>query len=391
MLLRFEVSNHRSILEPVELSMIALDEDRPQARASEALTKRVLALAGIYGPNASGKSNLVDALVWLAAAVDGSARDPAAGTGRQPFRFGSGPTTPSSFEVELLVEGVRCAYSLTVDDSVVLSESLWSFPERRKRVVFEREGADLRVRRGLGDLVGVEERLNPAIPVLSAALGLEGTEVQPVARALAGIRAFGARHTPERNPQPELDPDPSATWRSTQALLRFAGLGIEGMRVGEDGKLRLTHRAGGQELDFELAEESAGTRRWLALIGPILAAIRQGRILVIDEIEADLHPRLSAQLLELFQDPETNPQGAQLIFTSHDTSLLGVLNRDEVWLTERDGNGATLLTALADHGGDRVRRTTNLEKAYLEGRYGAVPELDRAFLREALGEASAGP
>jgi AAA15 family ATPase/GTPase len=145
------------------------------------------------------------------------------------------------------------------------------------------------------------------------------------------------------------------------------------------------HRVAEQELPFDLAEESAGTQTWFALIGPTLSALRSGRILLFDEIDASLHPRLSARLLELFQDPETNPYGAQLIFTTHDTSLLNYLNRDEVWLTEKGNSGTTTLTALAEYGGDKVRRSLNLEKAYLQGRFGAVPELDQFTLRRALG------
>lgn len=83
-------------------------------------------------------------------------------------------------------------------------------------------------------------------------------------------------------------------------------------------------------MPFDLTEESAGTQTWFALIGPALTALRGGQILLFDEIDASLHPKLSARLLELFQDPATNPRGAQLIFTTHDTSLLNYLNRDEV-------------------------------------------------------------
>ena len=150
-------------------------------------------------------------------------------------------------------------------------------------------------------------------------------------------------------------------------------------------RLRLIHRAGGQEVPFDLTEESAGTQTWFALIGPALSALRNGQVLLFDEIDASLHPRLSARLLELFQDPKTNPHNAQLIFTTHDTSLLNFLNRDEVWLTEKAGDGATTLTALAEFGGDKVRRSLNLERAYLQGRFGAVPELDQVALRRALG------
>jgi AAA15 family ATPase/GTPase len=143
-------------------------------------------------------------------------------------------------------------------------------------------------------------------------------------------------------------------------------------------------------LPFDLAEESAGTQTWFALIGPTLSALRNGRILLFDEIDASLHPRLSARLLDLFEDHETNPHGAQLIFTTHDTSLLNYLNRDEVWLTEKNRSGTTTLTALAEYGGDKVRRSLNLERAYLQGRFGAVPELDQFVLRRALGLMSIG-
>jgi hypothetical protein len=431
MLLRFEVSNHRSILEPVELSMIAVDEDRPAAREFDLLAERVLAMAGIYGPNASGKSNVVEALAWLSSAVGRSLRTWDKFIPREPFKFGHGPKTPSTYEVEMVVKGVRYAYRVDVDDSAVLFEGLYSYPERRRRVLFEREDLEIHFRRGLGALAGTSKLLTPTTLALSAAMRFDEPEVQPFGRALAGIRVLGAQRRrlwrrplvagslgissterlfDERGPsmQPSLfdDPDfaPSDPRESALALLRFADLGIDDVQVVEDEaeeahslmlcrreprrQLRLIHRVAGQELPFDLDEESAGTQTWFALIGPTLSALRSGRILLFDEIDASLHPRLSARLLELFQDPETNRYGAQLIFTTHDTSLLNHLNRDEVWLTEKDDSGATTLTALAEFGGDKVRRSLNLEKAYLQGRFGAVPELDQSMLRRALGVVS---
>ena len=428
MLLRFEVSNHRSILEPVELSMIAVDEDRPSARGFDLLAQRVLAIAGIYGPNASGKSNVVEALAWLSMAVGRSLRTWDEFIPREPFKFGRGPTSPSTYEVETVVRGVRYAYRVDVDDTAVLFEGLYSYPERRRRVLFERQGLEIRFRRGLGVLAGTRELLTPTTLALSAAMRFDEAEVQPFGRDLAGIRVLGVRRraawrrslgagapglsSTERlfdergsSMQASLFDDtdfaPFNARGSALALLRFADLGIDDVQIveGEDDdarlstqarreprrQLRLMHRVAEQELPFDLAEESAGTQTWLALIGPTLSALRSGRILLFDEIDASLHPRLSARLLELFQDPETNPHGAQLIFTTHDTSLLNHLNRDEVWLTEKGGSGATTLTALAEYGGDKVRRSLNLEKAYLQGRFGAVPELDQFTLRRALG------
>jgi len=428
MLLRFEVANYRSILEPVELSMIAVDKDRPSTRGFDLLAERVLTTAGIYGPNASGKSNVIEALAWLSMAVGRSLRAWDQFIPREPFKFGQGPEASSTFEVEMVVRGVRYAYRVEVDDSAVLFEGLYSYPERRRRMLFEREGLEIHFRRGLGVLAGTRELLTPTTLALSAAMRFDDPEVPPFGRYLAGMRVLGVRRrlswrrppsgvavsytppeylterlfdSPSALIQPPLFDDPDFTpvdsRESALALLRFADLGIDDVQVvveGEDDagvpqqprrRLRLMHRVDGQVIPFDLAEESAGTQTWFALIGQVLTALRRGQVLLFDEIDASLHPKLSARLLELFQDPVTNPRDAQLIFTTHDTSLLNYLNRDEVWLTEKGDRGATRLTALAEYGGDKVRRSLNLERAYLQGRFGAVPELDQFTLRRALG------
>jgi predicted ATPase len=416
-LLRFEVENHRSILDPVELSMIAVDEDRPATRGFDLLNERALTVAGIYGPNASGKSNVIEALAWLSHAVNRSLRAWGPAVPREPFRFGRGPESPSVYDVEMIADGVRYAYHLEVSDSGVLYEALHSYPERRRRVLFEREGLEIEFRRGLGGLAGTRELLTPTTLALSAAMRANHPEIQPFGRHLsdigvrgvspAGMRRVTGRHAPwplsltewifsDEDPVVsgssfDESPSPQSERDLALALLQFADLGIDGVQLvqddqdEEDYRVRLIHKAGEQDLPFELVDESAGTRTWFALIGPMLHALRRGQILLFDEIDASLHPKLSARLLELFQDPVTNPRGAQLIFTTHDTSLLNHLNRDEVLLTEKRGDGATTLTALAEYGGDKVRRSLNLEKAYLQGRFGAVPELDQIALRRALG------
>ena len=421
MLLRFEASNFRSILEPVELSMIAVDRDRPAAREFDLLAEQVLTVAGIYGPNASGKSNVVEALAWLSAAIGRSLRTWDEFIPREPFKFAGGPEASSAYEVEMIVRGVRYAYRVEMDDSAVLFESLYSYPLRKTRVLFEREGLEIHFRRGLGSLTGTRELLTPTTLALSAAMRFDEPEVQPFGRELASIRVLGVRRRAawrmlmgvggqggasterlfEERGSPIQDSlfddadfaSPSAR-DSALALLRFADLGIDDVQMVEDEdarisapsrrQLRLLHRVVEQEIPFDLAEESVGTQTWFALIGPTLSALRGGRVLLFDEIDASLHPRLSARLLGLFQDRETNPHGAQLIFTTHDTSLLSQLNRDEVWLTEKGETGATTLTALAEYGGEKVRRSLNLEKAYLQGRFGAVPELDQSALRRVV-------
>jgi hypothetical protein len=129
---------------------------------------------------------------------------------------------------------------------------------------------------------------------------------------------------------------------------------------------------------FEWRDESFGTRSWFALLGPLLLALDEGAVLLIDELDASLHSRFAAEVVRLFHDPQANPHDAQLIFTSHDSSLLSIpsggrlLEPGQVWLTEKDKNGATelySLVAAAPGAGE------DLMESYLVGAFGAVPAL----------------
>ncbi len=421
MLLRFEISNHRSILEPVELSMIAVDEDRNSVRKFESLRESVLTVAGIYGPNASGKSNVIDALTWLSTAVRSSLRTWDNFIPREPFKFDQGPQRPSVFEVEMMANNVRYLYRIELNESEVLFEGLYSYPEHRRRMLFERNKLSIQFRRGLGNLAGTKELLTPTTLALSVVLRFDDPGINSFGQQLKGITAFGPRHRFSRNTgarfnsigiastaslfEERLSMTPglfeenvsirSDLRESALALLRFADLGIKDVKFVDEideqeydalktrrrstRQLQLIHRAIGNEVSFDFYEESAGTQTWFSLIGPTLRALESGHVILIDEIDAGLHSALSSRLLKLFQDPEANPLGAQLIFTSHDTSLLSHLNRDEVWLTERNDAGETTLSALAEYGGIAVRRSLNLEKAYLQGRFGAIPQLDQVI------------
>ena len=403
--------------------MIAVDEKRAATRGFDRLSERVLTVAGIYGPNASGKSNVLDAIAWLSSAVAASLRGWEDDIPRDVHRFGPGPASPSAFELEIVVDGVRFAYRLEVDDALVLYESLDSFPERRRRNLFTREGLEIDFRRGFVGARAIQELMTPTTLALSAARRVADFDVKSVGHAIARMAFLGPVRTISGTRRRKFHPgffgdrtmrlfirgsedgravsdetrqdrSPSTGRRSALDLLRFADPGIDDYEIAEEAsrysegpsrrRLRLVHRHD-EPVAFDLDEESAGTRTWFNLLGPVLAALRDGRILVFDEIDASLHPRLSVRLIEIFQDPETNPHGAQLVFTSHDTSLLNALNRDEVWLTEKDSGGATGLVALAEFRGERVRKSLNLERAYLQGRFGAVPEVDQVEVRRALG------
>jgi hypothetical protein len=167
-----------------------------------------------------------------------------------------------------------------------------------------------------------------------------------------------------------------------QELLRVADLGITGASVVQEspGKssVRLTHRSAGGDVAFDWSEESYGTRSWFALLGPLLLALDEGAVLLIDELDASLHSRFAAEVVRLFHDPLANPRGAQLVFTSHDATMLTtpsggrLLEPGQVWLTQKDKDGATELYPLTDA---EPGEEEDLTQSYLAGAFGGVPSL----------------
>ncbi|MFC7648309.1 ATP/GTP-binding protein [Streptosporangium lutulentum] len=147
-----------------------------------------------------------------------------------------------------------------------------------------------------------------------------------------------------------------------------------------DQQVRLLHRGVGSTsvpLDF-ITQESLGTHAWFAFLGPVFEGLERGSVLLADELDSSLHPMLVAEVIRLFQDPLSNPRGAQLIFTTHATAMLGTtlvgrpVDRDQVWITTKRKTGETELYPLIDA---RPRKEENLERGYLHGRYGGVPRV----------------
>jgi predicted ATPase len=408
--------------------MVAIDQDREEARPVPRLGESLLPLAAVYGPNASGKSNVLAALSWVRDAVQMSLRIWEDEIPIEPFAFAAGAGSPSEFVVELAIHEVRFEYVLELNRDRVIYEGLFHYPEKKRRRIFEREESELKIQRGLGALSGTRELMTQKTLALSVARRFDEPLVSDFARELLRIQVLG--HQPRRLrqgytlgavrypyasrstvrwfednvdqlslfPDGEFDGAALGGRKQALALLRLADLGIEDVvidsqevpyadstEVRTQRRIRLLHKTSEESIPFDLNIESEGTRTWFYLIGPILAALRNGSAILFDELDASLHPTLSAELLRIFHNPATNPRGAQLIFTSHDTSLLNHLNRDEVWLTEKRSDGTTRLGALADFAGERVRRSQNLENAYLHGRFGALPQVDQTELLRALG------
>jgi hypothetical protein len=443
MLRSFRVANHKSIRDEAELLLMpAYDKSRP-----------VVPVAAIFGANASGKSNLVDALRWMQDAVRRSyiGWEAESGVPRTPFRLAARSSVePSLYVVDLVIDDVQYTYGFSVDDKRVLEEWLYSYPLRHKRVIFERKGDSVELgstipdRRTRAELLSSFTRENSLL--ISSAVQAKQEEVLPVYRwfreGLRRIhdRSFGVPVSPllanrltataSRYPEfvdllraadfgisdvqiVETKAQPSAISLDRAARLerelstivseiehaaepeRAADLRKKATSIQAEIELR---RAEGRRQDvlflhgednvpLGVSEQSAGTLAWINLLLPSLTALDTGATVVVDEVDSSLHPRLTARLIELFRSDEANPHGAQLVFTTHDATLLGtsfgreILARDEIWFVEKDATGATNLFPLSDF---HPRKEENTERRYLGGSYGAVPAVFSDTLVEQL-------
>ncbi|MGH3852897.1 MAG: AAA family ATPase [Pseudonocardiaceae bacterium] len=308
MLIRFEVSNFRSIRDPVELSMVAVDRDRPEARPMPNLGESLLPVAAIYGPNASGKTNVIAALTWLHTAVRESLRFWDDEIPIEPFAFADGPGRPSEFTLESVISGVRFEYVVELDSWAVRYEGLFHYPEKKRRRIFEREGTEFTLQRGLGNLSGTRELLTERALGLSIARRFNEPVVSDFARDLLATQTLGLRppnrrsgfgrsgfvggdfqthrwfETPSDRDQSTLTStrDPARPTQADRtralALLRMADLGIDNVvfdeqevifGAGPDSTqtrmlrtMRLLHRTGDERVPLDFNAESEGTRTW---------------------------------------------------------------------------------------------------------------------------------
>jgi hypothetical protein len=438
MLRSFRVSNHRSIRDEQELILLpAYDQKAP-----------VVPVTAVFGANASGKSNLLDALGWMRSAVLHSYRlwEAEAGIPRSPFRLDlEAAAAPSSFAVDLTLDGVPYTYGFSLDDDVVAEEWLHAYPHNRERVIFERAGRHVELgstvpeRRSRADVLASLMRDNALL--LSTAVQAGQEEVLPVHRWFRDSLRLGGGPAWQVGSGVTVDVVAEAIERfpSFAELVRVADLGISAVTVDErvehpsapelDRATHLEQRVaelesqrrprslidrykrdiqqlralkttkelyfmhGPGKVPLGPHDQSAGTMAWTGMLAAALRALEDGALMVVDEVDASLHPRLTARLIEMFQSAATNTRGAQLLFTTHDATLLGtslgdeVLRRDEIWFVEKR-DGASRLYPLSDF---HPRKGENRERRYLAGSYGAVPVIFSDSLVESMVESRAEP
>ena len=414
MLVEFSVENYRSIRGEARISLvagsgkehydrnIATPELNPGVRAI-----RLLPVVAIYGANASGKTNLIRALAAMREIVCQSSSSlkelPVVPFAFHPESLGE----PSTFEVVGIVNRMRFQYGFAVRADVVHREWLYAWPRGRAQLWFDRRtiGDSDEVHCLFGDkLLGDKEVWRRATRrnalLLSTAVMLNSDQLRQIFDwfndnlHIAGIGGW--------------DRNFSLGWcahEGTADIVRFlraADSGINDLRVDQrdfapemlpdDMPAELRERmardlTGGKVVnvrcfhhprnsgpkDLDLNDESHGTQKMFSLAAPWIDTLRTGQIIVFDKLHDNLHPLLVRFLVELFHDPKENSLGAQLVFTTHDTSILSqdVFRRDQIWFCERNAEQESTVFPLTDF---RPRRgVENLERSYLAGRYGAIP------------------
>jgi hypothetical protein len=420
MLIEFSVGNFRSFKNIVTLSMVAAmltskDKALDENAVFEATgAPPLLASAAIYGANASGKSNLVKAMVFMREFVLNSHKEtrPTGAIDVDRFRLSSETLRePSYFEMVFVADSVRYRYGFEVNQERVEKEWLFVVPTTREAKLFERTGDEIVLGERFREGKEIEARTRPNALFLSVVAQFNGAIAQNVTRWFrqlgiasglqdTGMRVYTMRRFVDGTHRDDI-----------RDLIRRLDLGIKDVLVekmappdrdlpdnmpdalrsaleiltNESDREFYTVRTVHAQPDigdmtvaqevFDLDKhESEGTKKLFAMAGPLVRALKEGQLLVVDELDARLHPLLTREIISLFNSRQTNSKHAQLIFTTQDTNLLDnrLLRRDQIWFTEKDREGATQLYSLAEF---KVRNDEAFERNYIQGRYGAVPFL----------------
>lgn len=408
MFCQFTFDNFRSYRDETTFDMQAssMKEFKESLIVDEKDGQAFLPVSVIFGPNAGGKSNLFLAMhrmfdavsypIYLLSRKDEVTKDVPRPKvkGTDAFRFDDvRPNEPSDFEVYFRTKGQEFRYRLSFDTEGITSESLTrkNVGGTRTAMVFERTGDEVE----LGSVLKrarANTSFNFDIPYLSfLALNYDIEFVDMAAEWIASTRFIDFDFRFE-----ELILEKMLEQEDEDiivGILKAAGITIDGFRVEgdeddfENRRVWVRHIVNGNAYELRLNKESAGTRKMMSMAVALDDALKKGSLLVIDELDSKLHPKLLRFIIMLFQDPDINRNGAQLVFTSQDVSIMrnDVFRRDEIWFAARDEDEASVLWSLSDihePNGNLVSKNAAFDRQYLSGRYGADPILDRLLYWE---------
>lgn len=418
MLLAFRLRNYRSFRDECTLSMVAstdkdLTDTNTFALALPGIS-RALRSAAIYGANASGKSNLLKALALMrGVVVESFALQPGQQYYVQPFRLDAATATePTMFEAEILIDGARYQYGFEFTQQAIVAEWLNVYQKAKPQNWFDRK-TDLATGK-VSVITGTHltgqkrvwaEATRPNALFLSTAAQFNSEQLQSLFAWFANnlvVMPEGGLISPEfstgyiqdavRNKAIVSMMSAADIAISSITTVRQRGFehhveldptGRPAARMDERDLVlpRFMHSSGKLDVEFDFQDESFGSQKLFALAGPLLDIIANRKVLVIDELDRSLHPLLMRQIVKMFQDPRQWQRGGQLIFSTHDTSIMDptIMRRDQFWFTEKRADQSSVLVPLTEFS---PRKGEALEKGYLSGRYGGVPILEDGLLHE---------
>lgn len=416
MLLEFKCSNHKSMKEEVVFSMIAGSDHTSEALLKDLGNYRVLRSAVIYGANGSGKSNFISAISFMRELVCNSIHlQPGQKVFQAPHKL-SDKETPSVYAIQFIKNDIRYAYGFSIRENLVHNEYLYYFPKGRQVKIFEREGMEIKPNGRYKKSFDVSLSIlkNNRLFLSCAANYSSVAEIEEAFKFFAKEIVI---YNPEINNWTEYSIESmqsdsqlkNAFLRLLQALgtgakdisvksekVKWADIQQEitlpdALRTFFDSQIDSIDSKEGNKInarivydDFEtdlISEESTGIKRLFELLCPIIDILNKGKTLICDEFDASLHESIIYQIIEMFHDNQTD-KPAQLIFSTHNTSLLDtdLFRRDQIWFTQLNEWRATDLYSLVEI--KSVRKTENLKKGYMSGKYGAIPMLNKAFFQQ---------
>ncbi len=402
MLSQFTVKNYKSIRDEVTLDMqaaaISEHEDRIiKIEDNGKVLEFFLPVSVIYGPNGGGKSNVLEALHALEAKV----RRPICAVcpdegcsfkGRKmpikPFLFSEKTKDePTEFEVFFRTKIAEYRYILHVKEEKIIYESLdrVKFETGRQSSLFERTGNVISLK-GVFSKLKISDEMAGTLPFLSY-LGITYEKNEVVSDVLSWFE-HGIYFLNYGNPMQEMSTAIAQSDELKQLILKMIkemDLDIDDFWVEEKEdniEVYMKHNVDGYMEELTLFEESSGIQKIFGVLPVVADSLVSGRTLVIDELDAKVHPLLLKYIIELFTNPVSNRKGAQLIFTSHDLSTMNsnVFRRDEIWFVAKGNQQNTKLYSLVEFknkNGVSVRKDAKFDKQYLEGKYGADPYLKK--------------
>lgn len=396
MLVNFTFKNFRSFRNEMTLSMeAAAIQELPDALI-RSCDEHLLPVAVMYGANSSGKSNVLKALKAMRDVLLNSVRlNPKDKLDAEPFCLDlTSAQEPTSFEIQFTLNGSKFRYGFDYTANEILAE--WLYEKRvgeREFELFLRSGNEFKISKTrFAEGIGKQEATPSNRLFVSLVAQLNGKLSQSILdwfSSIEYISGMDAKDYAGKTLEMLFNNEQGAT--EIKQLFEETNLGFMDLDLESDdsGSLKMSAESVHKLYDpdgkmvgvrnFSVDRmESEGTKKMIEIAGPLVDAILSGKILVVDELDAKLHPFLTRKIIRLFMDPAINRRGAQLIFATHDTNLLNLqyLRRDQIWFTEKDKTDSTELYSLVefrDETGSKVRNDRNIEKDYINGRYGAIP------------------